>query len=344
MVPLSHPQLRPEVTAQQINKYSQKQVDVLNLKRGIMETVDFRTLSSAIDHPDLFSAVSVQQEGHLAPPMFKTQNLKGEELCLTFDNFLTKSAFVPIAKKILSKVEAAYGRPVDIEFAWDQNKFYLLQCRSLSIRKELDRVPIPEQIPKEQILFVTNAGVSNSVIHNLEYVVYVDPRAYDTLQTYEEKFEIALVVNALNKHLGSKRYALMGPGRWGSNDINLGVKVTYANINKAKLLAEISFAKEGYTPEVSYGTHFFQDLVEADILMIPLFPDDPNSFFNETLLLESRNILGELAPEFKDCKTVVRVVHLPSVRNGQLLHVYMDSLNQKGIGCFGPEHGENDHL
>lgn len=341
MIPLSHPQLRPEVTAQQIMKYSQKQVDVLNLKKGIMETVDFRTLSSAIDHPELFYVVSIQKDEHLAPPMFKTQNLKGEELCLTFDNLLTKTAFVPLAKKILSRIETAYGRPVDIEFAWDHNKFYLLQCRSLSIRKELDKAPIPEQIPEEQILFVTNAGLSNSVIHNIEYIVYVNPRAYESLQTYEEKLKIALIVNALNKHLASKHYALMGPGRWGSNDINLGVRVTYANINKAKLLMEISFAKEGYTPEVSYGTHFFQDLVEADIVIAPLFPDDPNALFNEAFLLDSQNILGDIAPEFKDCKDVIRVIHVPSVRNSHFLHVYMDVLHQKGIGFFGSKQGNN---
>jgi len=341
MIPLSHPQLRPEITAPQIKKYSQKQVDVLNLKKGIMETVDFRTLSSAVDHPELFYAVSVQKNGHLAPPMFKTQSLKGEELCLTFENLLTKTAFVSLAKKILSRVEAAYGRPVDIEFAWDNNKFYLLQCRSLSIRKEVEKVPIPEQIPEEQLLFITSAGLSNSVVHDIEYIVYVNPRAYDALQTYEEKLKIAVVVNVLNRHLSSRSYALMGPGRWGSNDINLGVRVTYANINSAKLLMEISFAKEGYTPEVSYGTHFFQDLVEADIVIIPLFPDDPKALFNEAFLLDSQNILGDMVPEFKDCKEVVRVIHVSSVRNGQFLHVYMDVLNQKGIGFFGPKRGDS---
>jgi hypothetical protein len=339
MIPLSNPQLRPEITAPQIKKYSQKQVDVLNLKKGIMETVDFRTLSSAVDHPELFYGVSVQKDGHLAPPMFKTQSLKGEELCLTFENLLTKTAFVPLAKKILSRVEAAYGRPVDIEFAWDNNKFYLLQCRSLSIRKELDRVPIPEQIPEKQFLFITSTGLSNSVVHDIEYIVYVNPRAYDALQTYEGKMKIASVVNVLNRHLASKSYALMGPGRWGSNDINLGVRVTYANINKAKLLMEISFAREGYTPEVSYGTHFFQDLVEADIIIVPLFPDDPNALFNEAFLLDSQNILRDIVPEFKDCECVVRVIHVPSVRNSQFLHVYMDVLNQKGIGFFGPKKG-----
>jgi hypothetical protein len=341
MIPLSHPQLRPEITAPQIKKYSQKQVDVLNLKKGIMETVDFRTLSSAVDHPELFYAVSVQKNGHLAPPMFKTQSLKGEELCLTFENLLTKTAFVSLAKKILSRVEAAYGRPVDIEFAWDNNKFYLLQCRSLSIRKEVEKVPIPEQIPEEQLLFITSAGLSNSVVHDIEYIVYVNPRAYDALQTYEEKLKIAVVVNVLNRHLSSRSYALMGPGRWGSNDINLGVRVTYANINSAKLLMEISFAKEGYTPEVSYGTHFFQDLVEADIVIIPLFPDDPKALFNEAFLLDSQNILGDMVPEFKDCKEVVRVIHVSSVRTGQFLHVYMDVLNQKGIGFFGPKRGDS---
>jgi hypothetical protein len=342
MIPLSHPQLRPEVTAPQIRKYSQKQVDVLNLKKGIMETVDFRALSTVMDHPELFYAVSVQKNGHLAPPMFKTQNLKGEELCLTFENLLTKTAFVPLAKKILSRVEAAYGRPVDIEFAWDNNKFYLLQCRSLSIRKELDRVRIPEKIPEEQLLFITNTGLSNSVVYNLEYIVYVNPRAYDTLQTYEEKLKIASVVNVLNRNLASKPYALMGPGRWGSNDINLGVRVTYANINKAKLLMEISFAKEGYTPEVSYGTHFFQDLVEAEIVIVPLFPDDSNALFNEAFLLDSQNILSDIAPEFKDSKDVVRVIHVPSVRNNQFLHVYMDVMNQKGMGFFGPKQGDSN--
>jgi hypothetical protein len=134
----------------------------------------------------------------------------------------------------------------------------------------------------------------------------------------------------------------MGPGRWGSNDINLGVRVTYANINKAKLLMEISFAKEGYTPEVSYGTHFFQDLVEADIVIVPLFPDDPKALFNEAFLLDSQNILSDIAPEFEDCKEVVRVIQIPSVRNSQFLHVYMDVLNQKGIGFFGPKQADSN--
>ncbi|NWF53805.1 MAG: hypothetical protein HXY45_03315 [Syntrophaceae bacterium] len=340
MIPLSHPRLRPEATAAQVKKYSQKQVDVLNLKAGRMETVDFRTLKEQVDHPDLFYAVSIDRDGHLAPPLFKTQDWKEGESCLTFENFLEKTPFVPLAKKILSKIEAAYGRPVDIEFAWDENQFYILQCRSLSTRKELDRVKIPENISPERVLFTTRAGISNSIVANMEYIVYVNPRAYDLLPTFQEKMEIAGVVNTLNKALAEKRYALMGPGRWGSNDINLGVKVTYANINKAKLLVEVAFAKEGYTPEVSYGTHFFQDLVEADIVIVPLFPDDPGVVLNEAFLLSSENLLSRVAPEVQDCEKVVRVIHVPSVCGGDYLHLYLDADSQQGVGFIGPREEE----
>ena len=337
MVPLSHPQLRPEITDDQIKKYSQRQVDVLNLKKGVFETLHFRSLSSEAEHPDLFLAVSIQKDGQLFPPLFKTQDLKGEELCLTFNNFITKTAFVPLVKKILSKVEASYGRPVDMEFAWDGDKLYLLQCRSLSTRKELKEVILPQDIKNEQILFRTTSGLSNSMVHNLEYIVYVDPRVYDKLDTFEKKLKVASVVNLLNKYFSEKRYALMGPGRWGSNDINLGVQVTYSSINNSKLLAEIAFAKEGYTPEVSYGTHFFQDLVEADIAMVPIFPDNPGSVFQEDFLVTTKNILKEIVPEVEDCENVVKVIHVPSVRKDDFLQVYLDMDHQMGIGFFGPK-------
>jgi hypothetical protein len=341
MIPLSHPQLRPEVTADQIRKYSQKQVDVLNLKSGALETIDFRSLNSVVKRPDLFYAVSVQDHDHLAAPLFKTQDLSEKELCLTFDNLLTKTPFVQLARTVLSRVEAAYGRPVDIEFVWDGDTFYLVQCRSLSIRKEHQKVVVPTGVPRQNVLFSTHSSLSNSVVADLEYIVYVNPRAYDSLPTHDAKMKIAAVVNLLNKHLAGRRYALMGPGRWGSNDINLGVRVTYSNINTTKLLVEIAFAKEGGTPEVSYGTHFFQDLVEADIAVASLFPDDPGVCFEEPFVLTSENLLGTIAPEVKDCEGVVRVINVPAVRDGDYLHVYMDASSREVLGVFGPRQGKS---
>lgn len=131
----------------------------------------------------------------------------------------------------------------------------------------------------------------------------------------------------------------MGPGRWGSNDINLGVRVTYSNINRTKLLIEIAFAKEGGTPEVSYGTHFFQDLVEADITVASLFPDDPDAFFNEEFVVQAENLLAVMAPDFTDCSGVVRVINVPAACNGDYLHVYMDGDSRRGNRFLRPAEG-----
>jgi len=342
MIPLSHPALRPEVTPEQISKYSQKMVDAINLRTGEFTTIDFRTLAEESRHPDLFLAVSLMEAGEMRAPLFRTQDLPPASLCLTFENLLTKSAFVPLVKKVLSTVQAAYGRPVDIEFAWDDNKLYILQCRSLSLRREVERVVLPVGVRDEDTLFITQSGLSNAVITDIEHVVYVDPRAYDRLDTVEKKHRVGWAVGQLNKRLAGHRYALMGPGRWGSNDINLGVRVSYSDINRTRLLVEIAFARDGYTPEVSYGTHFFQDLVEADIAIMPLYPDTTGSSLNESFLLGSHNALADIDPALAGLADVVRVIHVPSVRGGLLLHVFLDAESQKGIGMFAPAAGKTN--
>ncbi len=76
----------------------------------------------------------------------------------------------------------------------------------------------------------------------------------------------------------------MGPGRWGSVNIDLGVQVSYADIHNTKVLIEIAVVHDGQVPELSYGTHFFQDLVEAGIHSLPLHLGQANSLFNWSVL------------------------------------------------------------
>jgi len=132
-------------------------------------------------------------------------------------------------------------------------------------------------------------------------------------------------VGELNRKLPNRRFILMGPGRWGSRgDIKLGVRVDYADINHARLLVEIARRKGDYVPDVSFGTHFFQDLVEADIAYLPLYPDEPGKVFNTDFLQDAPNALAELLPDRKDLEHVVRVIHVPAVTGGKLLDVVMD--------------------
>ena len=85
---------------------------------------------------------------------------------------------------------------------------------------------------------------------------------------------------------------LIGPGRWGSRgDIKLGVSVSYSDINNTAMLLEVARKRGNYVPDLSFGTHFFQDLVESDIKYLPLYPDDPGVVFNEAFLLGAPNLL-----------------------------------------------------
>jgi hypothetical protein len=154
---------------------------------------------------------------------------------------------------------------------------------------------------------------------------------YDSVESQEQRIEIGRVVGRLNRALASKRFILVGPGRWGSNDIQLGVRVGYADINETQMLIEVARAKAGYVPEVSFGTHFFQDLVEARIQYLPLYPDEPGNVFNEAFFAESPSKLASLLPGDADYSRYVRCLHVPSVTAGRLLHISMDGDHDRAL-------------
>lgn len=342
LVALSHPSLRPEVGVGQVRKYSQKLVDVLNLRRRELETLSYMDLFKEIQHPDLYYALSIDEGGLLSSPLFKGQEIPLSRTCITMDNFLSKTPFVPIIRKVLNKLQSGYGRPVEVEFAWDNGKFYLLQCRSLALRRDVGRVIIPPDVPLQDIVFTNSAALTNSIIRNIEYIVYIIPTSYAQLMTYEERRTVGRIVSRMNRLLEGKRYALFGPSRWGSNDVNYGVKVGYEDINHTAILAEVAFEEEGITPEVSYGTHFFNDLVEAGIITLAIYPDHPGMLFREDFFLQCPNALASFAPDFASYAHVVRVIHVPSCTGGRLLHVLQDAEEQRGMGFLS--HSSEDPL
>jgi hypothetical protein len=163
-------------------------------------------------------------------------------------------------------------------------------------------------------------------VADLEYVVYVPGEAYAEIEDYERLLSVGAAVGQLNRILPHRKFVLMGPGRWGSRgDVKLGVRVDYADINHARMLLEVARRKGDYMPDVSFGTHFFQDLLEADIGYLPLYPDDAGVVFNEEFLLGSPNSLADLLPAQADLSDVVRVIHVPAVAQGRLLDIIMDA-------------------
>jgi hypothetical protein len=168
-------------------------------------------------------------------------------------------------------------------------------------------------------------------------VVLIDPRDYECLPTREAMLAVAKAVGSLNRKLPERKFILMGPGRWGSRgDIRLGVPVTYADICHTSMLMEIARQRGSYLPDVSFGTHFFNDLVESKIAYLPLYPDEDGVIWNEEFLRDSPNSLAEVVPAHADLKDSVRVLHVPAITDGLLLHVVMDSEEDRALGYLAP--------
>ena len=235
--------------------------------------------------------------------------LHAGEPVITFAGLIETTPFLQQIREMLSILQDALGVAVDIEFAHDGKDLYILQCRPQTGAGDDRRVPVPTGIPAGRRLFSANRYVSNAQVHGIRYIVYIDPLDYEQLSSRAEMIAVGEAVRRLNAILPRRSFILMGPGRWGSRgDVTLGVRVTYADISNTLMLIEIARQKGNYVPDLSFGTHFFQDLVEAKIRYLALYPDEDGVVFNEAFFRNSPNALATLMPDFAHLQHVVRVI------------------------------------
>jgi pyruvate,water dikinase len=176
------------------------------------------------------------------------------------------------------------------------------------------------------VLFSARKYVSNGRVPPISHVVLVDPEGYSALPDAEHLKRVGRAIGRLNSLLPKRQFLLMGPGRWGSRgDIRLGVPVSYSEINNTAALIEIARKKGNYLPDLSFGTHFFQDLVEAGIRYLPLYPDESGILYNQDFLRSASNVLPELLPEYADLSAVLRVIDVPSQTGGQVLWLALNA-------------------
>ena len=133
MVPLKAPTLRPETTPEEIQRVSQKRVDVVDLNETVFKAVPaadvLGKMRSGGALPDL---VSIREEaGNLTTPVGTHVAADAEDLCITFDRLLSRGEFPKRMSSILERLEKAYAGPVDLEFAVNDDRLYILQCRPL---------------------------------------------------------------------------------------------------------------------------------------------------------------------------------------------------------------------
>jgi len=334
------PNLRANVTTDEVIKYSPQHIDLINLESNAFETVDISEIlrSAGAKYPQIRNLVSLVSRDRVEPligllPDFATQNV-----VFTFEGLIGKTAFIPCIRELLTLCQAKLGAPVDIEFAHDGKDFYLLQCRPQSFGTDATPVPIPQNLPADKVIFSANRHVSNGKVPDITHVVYVGADEYGHLPDQESMRDVGRAISRLNKLLPKRQFILIGPGRWGSRgDIKLGVPVTYSDINNAAMLIEVARQRGNYIPELSFGTHFFQDLVEASIRYLPLYPDDPGTVFNERFLRRSHNVLKELLPEFAHLEDVLRVTDVPLATGGLILRVLMNADLGQAVAFLSPQ-------
>ena len=328
------PDLRLNQSVADKIKYSQNFVDVINLESRSFETVSIEEVieQSGGNIPGIEKMVSFVREGNLAEPISSMADFESEELLVTFNGLVRNTDFVVQIREMLKELSEVYNAPVDLEFASDGEKLYLLQCRPQSKKSQEEDVTIPVNIPNEMKIFSANKYVSNGLTSDIEYVVYVDAEGYSNLGSEKEMREVALIVSRLNASLPMRKFILVGPGRWGSKgDIKLGVPINYSDIHNTSLLVEYARIKQDYEPELSFGSHFFQDLVEANIKYLPLYPDQDENLFNEEFFLETKNSLHDFVDTDKKYLDVIRLIKIVDFSANCNMAIYMDGENSDAL-------------
>jgi hypothetical protein len=157
-------------------------------------------------------------------------------------------------------------------------------------------------------------------------IISFDPGYNGKTKELSHLNDVAHAVSKLNKLLPKKTFILMGPGRWGTrDDIRLGVKITYSDIHNTAVLIEIAKQKEQYVPDLSFGTHFFQDLVEAGIRYLPLYPGSKDIIFKRDFFMKNENTLTRYLPEFEHISNVLRVINVRETTGGGILRLLMNA-------------------
>ncbi len=335
IIALDAPLLKPLANMEDVRRFSQHNIDLLNIQNNCLESVPLQKLLSKKVNLQLdFFAVSDHEMAEKAKGLRLEQQ---QYWLLTFEKLLKETDFVSLMQKILRRLENSYNYPVDVEFTinfTNEGKFMvnLLQCRPLQTKGKRASVTIPTDINPDKILFHCQGYFMGGAISlDIKRIVFVNPKQYEALPI-QQKYDIARTVGALNRQVTNRENTgllLLGPGRWGTTTPSLGVPVSFSEINNVAILGELACEGTNLVPDLSFGTHFFQDLVENDIFYLAIFPNRKGFRFNEKWFLSQPNDLARLLPEKNKYADIIKVIELvdSSVR------IAGDVISQKVI-CF----------
>jgi len=307
-------------------KYSQHGVDLLSLEENDLISKNFDDIVSHDVKVDkgLFASLDYQTANRLRdlgslerkPPYI-----------LDFKNLLKNTEFSSVMRDMLAVLSKVYDYPVDIEFTANfskDNKFKvnLLQCRPFQTRGLGRPIKMPKPADAEDCFFSVKGNfMGGNVRLPVEYVIYVNAQAYKE-HNEQAKYAVARQMGLLNKELKGKNVMLMGPGRWGTTTPSLGVPVNFSELCNMSVICEVASNEAGFMPELSYGSHFFQDIVETGIFYVAIFDGQKDVIFHPERILDRENMLTSVLPQSSQFSDVIHIV----ITDG--MEVFSDILTQ----------------
>ena len=314
-------------TSSEKHEYSQRITEVIHAADRKLEKLTLDKIEPVL--PRYLERVLLDHD-YEAEEMYRELGRQKSVRYISCRGLVQNKQLMEQIKRMLRTVQDEYGCPVDTEFTINVSEsgeysIDLLQCRPLQLQKGYSKTEMPAYVPEESILLESrSASMGISKTDRLDIIVYVDPVMYYNMPYYD-KPNIAKLIGEINWHYRDmgRHMMLIVPGRIGTSSPELGVPTAFSDISTFEIICETEETKAGYNPELSYGSHIFQDLVEAEILYTAVFQNKKTIHYVPGKLKS----YPDLVSHFKHGKDLSEFVHVYDV-SGAECRVYNDMPNE----------------
>ncbi len=309
------------------HKFSQGKAEVINMTEHTLKKLSLSDIEP--DIPNYLDRLLFEHDFD-AESRLREMGRKRDVKFISCKGLVANKTLMEQMKRLLHCIQEEYEYPVDTEFTINisesgEYSVDLLQCRPLQVQKGRSGSVVPADVPEESILLESKgASMGMCKATELDIIVYVDPVKYYSMP-YKEKDLVAKLIGKINWHYRDmgKHMMLIVPGRVGTSSPELGVPTSFSDISAYEIICETEETKAGYNPELSYGSHIFQDLVEAEILYTAVFKNGKTIRFSPKKLETTKDLVADFEPG----EGLADIVHVYDVSDRKC-RVYNDVANE----------------
>ena len=302
IVALNAPERRPEGDLDGVRQFCQRKVDLIDLEANHLVTRKF-----ADGWPrgprlplHIFASVDGDRRAEKTGSETPSSPAPGAHLRRTALQDALRRRHARDAPRASASLRLSGRHRVHREFPHARTSTRSIWCSAGRCKSPPTAGPssCPTSVDRDDcILEAHGAVIGKSRVNRIDRLVYVVPSVYGQLPL-RDRYSVARLIGRLlhaEEPQPPEQIMLIGPGRWGTTTPSLGVPVSFAEIDTATVLCEIVAMREDLVPDVSLGTHFFNDLVEMDILYLALFPGRKGNSWNHPFFEQTPNRLGRAA-------------------------------------------------